>query len=211
MNTMLRSILILIAMFALIDVAMAKFIPNSFVGDFYEIHKGSRGRVKKIPLKIKYLAKGNIYYESFDEDGLLQLAYVCNPDKTFKYNPPLFEDEKGELAIGDSNKFCYSKIFDSLSQGLKDNKLYKVKESKNLAIINFEKDAEKQLGLKKINITFKGNEKANIEDIKSMEFFLNQKPDPVLIEFKSVDTKQKLNKSLFKFQVPENTNVKEMN
>lgn len=211
MNVMLRSILLLIAMFALIDVAMAKFIPNSFVGDFYEVHKGSRGRVKKIPLKIKYLAKGNIYYESFDEDGLLQLAYVCNPKKTYKYTPSIFEDEKGELAVGDSNKFCYSKIFDSLGQGLKDNKLYKVEETKSGATINFEKNAEKQLGLKKINIVFKGEKKETIEDIKSMEFYLNQKPDPVLIEFKSLNTQQKLNKTLFDFQVPKNTNIKEMN
>jgi outer membrane lipoprotein-sorting protein len=207
----LRGILIVIIMFALIDVAMAKFIPNSFVGEFYEIHQGSRGRVKKIPLKIRYLAKGNIYYESFDEDGLLQLAYICNPKKTFKYNPPLFEDEKGELAVGDSNKFCYSKIFDSLRNGLVDNKLYAVKKEAKSAVIEFKKDAEKQLGLKKINIVFKADNKEAITDIKTMEFFLNQKPDPVLIEFKSLNTEQKLNKKLFDFQIPENTNVKQMN
>jgi len=208
---MIRNLFILIAMIALIDVAMAELIPKSFVGKFHEISKGSRGRTTKIPLKIRYLAQGNIYYESFDEDGNLQLAYVCNPKKTIKYTPPFMEGEKGELYQGDSNKFCYSKIFDSLSKGLVDNKLYKVKNSENQSIVIFNEAVRAQLGLQKINIVFKAKNKDNLKDVKSMEFFLNQKPDPVLIEFEKVELNQKLNKSLFDFQVPENTNVKEMN
>lgn len=204
----MRFLIFIILIISLIQAANAAFIPDSFIGDFEEIHTGAN-----IPVKIKYLKGGNVYYTSYDPDekDLVQLIYVCNPKVTYKYTPPLFEDEKGELAKGDSNKFCYAKIFDSLRRGLVNNDVYKVKTKKKSSTLFFSKAAAKQLGLTKIDIEFKNKSKSSILDIASMKFYFEQKPEPTLYQFKKINIEQKLNKSDFEFQIPENTNVKEMN
>ena len=204
----MRFLIFIILIISLIQAANAAFFPESFVGDFEEVHTGSN-----IPVNIKYLKGGNVYYTSYDPDekDLVQLIYVCNPKVTYKYTPPLFEDEKGELAKGDSNKFCYAKIFDSLRQGLVNNDVYTVRADKDLTTLSFSKSAIKQLGLIKIDIRFKNQSKNSILDVASMKFYFEQKPEPTLYEFKKINLEQKLNKSDFEFQIPENTNIKEMN
>lgn len=204
----MRLLIFIILIISLIQAANAAFIPDYFIGEFEEVHTGAN-----IPVKIKYLKGGNVYYTSFDPDekDLVQLIYVCNPKVTYKYTPPLFEDEKGELAKGDSNKFCYAKIFDSLRRGLVNNDVYKVSAKKNKTVLTFSKAASKQLGLTQIDIQFKNKSKSSITDIASMKFHFEQKPEPTLYKFKKINLEQKLNKADFEFQIPENTNVKEMN
>ena len=204
----MRFLIFFILIISLIQAANAAFVPDSFVGEFVEVHKGTN-----IPVEIKYLKNGHVFYTSYDSDDkeLVQLIYVCNPKVTYKYTPPLFEDEKGELARGDSNKFCYAKIFDSLRRGLVDNKVYTVSNNKDESILTFTKAAQKQLGLKKIEISFKAKSKASIKDIATMKFYFEQKPEPTLYKFVKINIEQKLNKSDFEFQIPENTNIKEMN
>lgn len=204
----MRFLIFLILIVSLIQAANAAFVPKSFVAELNEVHKA-----ESIKTEIKYMQGGYIYYTSFDtfEENLPQLIYVCNPKTTYKYVPPFDKSEKGELTKGDSNVYCYSKVFEALTRGLKDNELYKVKLGKKSATLTFSEKASKQLGLLKIEFTFKNESKNSIADIASMVLYFEQKPQPTKFELKKFNIKQKLNKADFEFQVPENTNVKEMN
>ncbi len=167
-----------------------------------------RGKTK-IPVVIKYQYPQQIYYEV---KGDAPLLYVCNPEKTWKYTPPFIEGEKGELAVGDSGQFCYSRIFDSLAKGLDSNALYGVSKKGETAVLSFKKDAKRQLGLEKIEISFKtkASKVESLSEAKEMKMFLSNKPEPVKLILKEFNSAPKFSKDEFKFSPPKNTNVTKM-
>lgn len=185
-----------------INPALAGFLPSSFEADFSDV----RGK-REIPVNIKYSFPKKIRYEVKGDTPLL---YVCNEKKTWKYTPPFMEGEKGELAVGDSSQFCYSRIFDSLSKGLKSNDIYNVSNKGDLSTLSFSERAKKQLGLEKIEITFDGKKKSSLADAKELKMFLTNKPEPVKLVLKDIKTNPKFNSDQFKFSTPKNTNVTEM-
>lgn len=180
------------------------FLPKSFDAKFLDV----RGQ-KEIPVVIKYQFPSNIYYEV---KGDAPLLYVCNAKKTWKYTPPFIEGEKGELAIGDSGQFCYSKIFDSLSKGLESNELYSVEKKGQSATFAFKEKAKKQLSLEKIEIAFneKISEKTGLGEAKELRLFLVNKPEPVNLRLVEFEKAPKLEKDQFSFSAPKNTNVIQM-
>lgn len=184
--------------------ALAGFLPAKFEASFDDV----RGQ-SKIPVLIKYQYPQKIYYEV---KGDAPLLYVCNPKKTWKYTPPFIEGEKGELAVGDSGQFCYSRIFDSLAKGLDSNKLYKVSKNGKMATLNFSKDAKAQLGLEKIQISFKNNaaKVKGLSEAKDMEMYLSNKPEPVKLVLKKFDSSPSFKKDQFEFSPPKNTNITKM-
>ncbi|WP_299376616.1 hypothetical protein [uncultured Kiloniella sp.] len=122
------------------------------------------------------------------------------------------EGEKGELAVGDSGQFCYSRIFDSLSQGLENNKLYKTVKKKKKAFLTFNKDAKSQLGLEKIEIEFKETigAKTTLGEAQNLKLFLTNKAEPVLLKLVKFEKNPKLTKKHFQFETPKNTNITQM-
>lgn len=204
----MRIILLIILLFGLVDIVNARFVPKSFEGIFHEVTAHS-----KIKVKVKYLYPGHIYYQTFDEDEPMTL-YVCNSEKTYKYNYPWDKDEKGELLLGDSNKFCYSKVFDALAKGIGENNYYQSEINTNKAIIHFKENTRKQLGLKKIEIDFKKDHKVSINSslthATNMILFFDTKPEPVKIELTSINDSNSLKINDFHFQAPKNTNIKQM-
>lgn len=184
--------------------SLAGFLPSKFEASFDDV----RGKTK-IPVLIKYKYPQHIYYEV---KGDAELLYVCNPRKTWKYTPPWIEGEKGELAVGDSGQFCYSRIFDSLAKGLESNKLYKVAKNGKDATLSFSKDAKAQLGLEKIKITFKNSASKvkSLAEAEEMKMFLSNKPEPVKLILKKFDSSPTFKKDQFKFSPPKDTNITEM-
>ncbi|MCO4754418.1 MAG: hypothetical protein KC478_08035 [Bacteriovoracaceae bacterium] len=184
--------------------ALAGFLPKSFDAQFADV----RG-TKEIPVNIKYKFPKQISYEV---KGDAPLLYVCNEEKTWKYTPPFMEGEKGELAVGDSGQFCYSRIFDSLSQGLENNKLYKTVKKKKKAFLTFNKDAKSQLGLEKIEIEFKEaiGAKTTLGEAQNLKLFLTNKAEPVLLKLVKFEKNPKLTKKHFQFETPKNTNITQM-
>jgi len=203
----MKQVLILIALMFMADIAFARFIPKAFEANIEQIHiSGIRKKKIVVPVKIKYLFPNNIYYQV---QGKSPVLYICNKTKTWKYNPPFVKGSKGECNIGDSSKYCYVKIFDALSNGLKTNKLYYVALSDKVANLTFSKKASAQLSIKNVAIEFK--EKASInsvaKDIHSMKIFYLNKNKPVTFIFKSITTNLELKVSDFVFKIPANTNT----
>lgn len=183
---------------------LAGFLPQSFEADFADV----RGK-KSIPVTIKYKFPKQIYYEV---KGDAPLLYVCNEKKTWKYTPPFIEGEKGELAVGDSGQFCYSRIFDALAKGLSSNDLYTVSKKGELAVLTFKADSKKQLGLSKIEISFdRPVAKAeSLENAKELKMFLSNKPEPVKLVMKTYKKNPDFKKDQFSFTPPKNTNITRM-
>ncbi len=199
--------LILILFFALFDVAFAKFLPKSFEAKLDQIVFSSvKNKEIKTDVSMKYMFPSNIV---FDVEGLTPVTYVCNKETTWMYNPPFMDGEKGTVKIGNSSKYCYVKLFDALSKGLESNELYKVVRSKKIANLSFLEQAKAQLNISKVDIIFKKevNKNSKLSDIDYMTVYYIGKKVPVKFAFKKINTKSKLKKADFVFDVPENTSM----
>ena len=202
--------LYVIIFFTFIDVAFTatRFLPKSFEAELEQVvHLVTSNSESITPVKMKYMFSNNLYFEVKSEDT--PVTYICNKEKTWVYNPPFIEGEKGEVKVGDSSKHCYVKLFDALSNGLKPNKLYDVKKIKNSARLFFNKKAKAQTKIKEIILKFnkKPNSKVSIKDVVQMEVWDLERKKPTIFRFKKINTKAKIDFMDFEFKVPENTNV----
>ncbi|MCT4642211.1 MAG: hypothetical protein N4A33_07915 [Bacteriovoracaceae bacterium] len=204
--TIIKSILILI--FAIVGLeAFAKdFIPKKFEASIEQIVVKRIGKkIVRQPLSLKYSFPKNIVMKTKD------ITYVCNSQTTWRYIPPFIQGQKGECSVGNSNKYCFSKVFDALSSGLKNNKLYVVKRNnkKSFLEIIFNQEASRELGLK--SILFFTNKKLStlnsILEVSKMVLKHNQKQQDDIYEIKSIRINNNLKNQDFIFQIPKNTNV----
>jgi outer membrane lipoprotein-sorting protein len=198
---------VIILFFALFDAAFARFLPKAFEANLDQIVFSSvKNKEVKTNVSMKYMFPSNIV---FNVEGQAPVTYVCNNETTWMYNPPFMEGEKGSVKVGSSSKYCYVKLFDALSNGLKNNKLYTVEKKKKIAHLSFLEKAKAQLNITKVDITFKNliNKKSVVSDIDFMTVYYVGKSKPIKFGFKKINTKSKLKKSDFVFNVPKNTNI----
>jgi outer membrane lipoprotein-sorting protein len=186
----------------------AKFLPNAFEGEFRQEKKNIiTKKVMKSSLEIKYSFPNNIYFKTFGDS---EVHYVCNSSRVWIYTPPFIPGEKGDVKVGNSNKFCYSKIFDALSHGFKNNSLYQVKKisAKEYEFI-FKAKAKAQLELSKLKIEFKA-EKTKFSDIAKIVLYKVGDSNPVSLIAKTIKVKNSLPADLFIFKIPNNTETTKM-
>ena len=210
----MRTTILIVFFFVLVEFAVAKsFLPKSFEAtleqqnisiikmgkDNKKIHK----KIFKSDIEMKYMFPSNIVFDVKD-----QILYVCNSKKTWAYTAGSF-GENGELTVGDSSKYCYSKIFDALANGLENNKLYTVSTKGKQSLLKFDEKAQNQLSILKINLDFKEkvNSKTSIENLISMELYYKGKKSPTKFIFKSLNLETKNKKKDFVFLPPKNTNI----
>lgn len=203
--------LIVILFFTFIDVAFSKatrFLPKSFEAELVQVvHLVTSNRESITPVKMKYMFSNNLYFEVKSEDA--PVIYICNKKKTWIYNPPFIEGEKGEVKVGDSSKHCHVKLFDALSNGLKSNKIYDVKKTKTGVRLFFNKKAKAQTKIKEIVLTFKKGIQNNltIKDVFQMDVWDVERKEPTVFRFKKINTEAKVDFKDFEFKVPDNTNI----
>jgi len=199
--------IVFIFFFALIDIAFGKFLPKQFEANLEQVVFSSvHNKEIKTPVKMKYLFPNNIYFSVTGENPVI---YVCNEKQTWMYNPPWDPSEKGEVKIGDSSKYCYVKLFDALSNGLKQNNLYKVVSKSNQSTLTFNKKAKSQLNISKVEMEFnkKVVDSLTVDDLKIMKVYYLDKEKPVSFIFNDISKSLKLKKEDFIFKVPKNTNI----
>ena len=199
-----------IIFFTFVDVAFTatRFIPKSFEADLEQVvFSVTFNKESVTPVKMKYKFSNNLYFNVQSEET--PVIYICNKEKTWIYNPPFIEGEKGEVKVGDSSKYCYVKIFDALNKGLKTNDLYEVKQQKRGARLTFKKEAVAQTGIKEVALTFKStwHKGLSITDVEKMEIWDTEKKKPTVFRFKKINTNAEIDFMDFEFKIPENTNV----
>ena len=203
---MIRGFLIFFFVMMLFDTAIAStFLPNAFEGHFVQEKKLIK-ITEKSNILLKYQHPNNLYFK----DSQTKTVYVCNATKVYKYDPPFIEGEAGNLAIGDSSKFCFSKIFDSLKPGLKNNRNYLVQKLKNSKYdFNFTKTGIKKTGIEKLEIIFKEGSQEFV-DIVSMSLYLVDDARPLKLTKKDIIIKDKFPSDTFKFKRPDNALIERM-
>lgn len=205
----MKNIILLVILIIISAKSWANFLPKTFEANFEQVTKSLRGQ-KISPVKVFYKFQSNIYFEV---TGDTPVTYICNKDKVWIYNPPFIEGEPGELKVGDSSKYCYSKFFDTLSKGLTANKLYNVKSKKNEVILTFSKDVSEQLSINKVEILLKSEVSKNttFKDVISMKIFKMSERNPVVLNLKNIKSNVQIDNSKFLFVPPKNTNIKSIN
>ncbi len=210
---MFRIILTIFFVILLIDTARSsskgtEFLPKAFEAEFTQIIKykfGSKIKEKKSDITFKYLYKGNFLMES-ETSGQKQV-YVCNPKEFWLYSPAIIPGEKGIAQKGSTDRHCYSKLFDSLRLGLKDNKKYTVKKKTDTEFILAFAPAEvARLNVKELTINFK-DKNTKFDNITSFLIHWVDQKEPLKLEKKSLTYKDSFPKETFDFQVPKNTDV----
>lgn len=200
---MLRIGFFLIIILVSLDTAMAQnFVPKSFSAKFeYQIPK-LKGDPEKILVDIDFEKTSNLVYEIKNPQHAV--TFVCNSSKTWVYTPSFVKGMNGEVKIGDSSRYCFSKIFQALNHGLVDNKIYTVKKTDNEYILTFTKAAKSSLDLDKIGLVF--NKKENFDDIKLLKIYKAQNKAQIY-ELKELKKNVEFKKGHFEFSVPNNTNI----
>ena len=203
---MMRILLVTILFFAALESTYASYIPKSFSGLFEQQKQRMFNRgVSKTQISLKYSYPGNIYMHSEGPDE--NVYYICNPEKVWIYNPPFIEGQEGRVVIGNSSKYCLSKIFDKLQNGLKSNKQYSVKEiNKRSYELNLSKENEKRLGYYKFKLVFESDQ-ADFLALKLMKMYVRNDDNPTILVKKKLKKAKKFKRTTFEFSPPKNTAI----
>lgn len=182
-------------------------MPKAFETDFIQEKKSVVGSgVTKTKLQVKYQFPSNFYLKEITNETL----YICNSKNVWIYNPPFMKGEKGHLRTGASSKYCFSKIFDALSKGLKDNKLYSVKKIAKLKYeVFFKAKAKEQLGLEKLELQFK-SKRREFRDISQFKLHYTGEKYPLILTPKNLKLVESFPSKVFKFHAPKNTEIQKM-
>lgn len=189
-----------------LSFAKGGFLPAAFKADFTQVVKSKVSNKEiKAPLKIKYAFPNKIHFEVTGKNAI---TYVCNSKKVWIYNPPFIEGMKGTLKVGSSGNFCYSKMFDVLSKGMKTNKLYSVKkETARHYLVSFSKKTASNIGYKSIELFFDKSKRHNLESVESLSLVPLEGSDPVKLVRNKFTKVQAFKSGTFSFKTPENTDV----
>jgi len=199
--------LMILCIFAACNLCQAsEFLAKSFKSNFVqEFKSGASGKIKTSSGILFYQYPGSIRLEVTDPDD--SLIYVSNPRKTWYYRPPFIEGEPGELSVSPKGNTLVAKFFDSLSSGLKSNKLYSVKmKNSDLYVLSFSKAKIKEIGIKDAALKFKDSKQLQFENLEYIDLTYKDKKK-VRLKFSQMVANPKFDNKTFLFEVPANTNI----
>jgi outer membrane lipoprotein carrier protein len=190
-----------------INFAFADFLPQSFSSKFEQTYISSlKGKEKKGQGSIEYKYPGNIRFETNSPSTVI---FVSNSLKAWYYRAPFIEGEQGEVTETSAKEgsTIYIKFFDSLKNGLIANSYYDVKKEEPVKIL-FKPHAQKELGIKESEITFKIKGSQKFEDIDSIALVFSDGKKSTL---KMVDLKTNPGFSADRFNFTPPANTKKVN
>lgn len=185
----------------------AGFLPASFKADFKQSYVSSLSKKARVTEgKISYKYPSHLF---FKVEGDEPVTYVSNPEKSWVYNPPFIEGEKGTVRESTATRHAFSKFFDALSKGLVDNKLYKVKIEAKKATLTFSEEVSKQISIASADLFFKkeANSKTEMTDLDKIELNYTVKKPKVTLTFNNYEEGVKFNSDFFIFNPPKNTDI----
>lgn len=178
------------------------FIGSTLQTNFTKVFK-SRVTGKEVE------SKGEIIYKYPSKIKITapdKSVFVSNGSKTWKYDPPFIEGEKGEVVIGLAKQYDLLALLDSLKNGLTSNKLYKVSLDRNKATLTMTTSGQSKLGVKRVDLQSNKSSLESFDQVKEMELTDN-KDIKTLFRFKQVLSNKTISDDSFIFNVPKNTNI----
>lgn len=180
-------------------------IPNEFSAKFEEsIISAVTGKEIKSNGTISYKYPSHLRLEVLDPEPS---TVVVSPKKTWIYQPPFMEGEKGQVNIEKKSSWPLLKTFDSLTKSLEGSTEFTHKFSGHKLSIIFTKASQEKLGIKEVTFTAKG-EASKVESLSQFESMTLVKSDGKEQKYKFSDVKvAKLDALKFTFEIPKNTKV----
>ncbi len=183
--------------------AKSTFLPKTFMTKFTQEYKSAlKGKKRKSHGVIEYAYPSKIRFEIDKPDKLI---YVSNNKTSWYYTAPFMEGEPGTLSVRKSKKNGLHKFFDSLRNGLKSNKLYKVINKGKMSTIKFSKKMIKELDIIEAHFIFTGKNR----NFSSLSKILMTYSDhhKIKMDFTSIKVNLPFKKGYFVFKAPKNTRV----
>ncbi len=178
------------------------FIPRSFSTNYKQVVKNQLTGTPKV-------SNGTFDYEYPGKLRLVQggsdaLVYVTNEKTTWIKRDGFMPEDPAEIIIHKGSDKGLSNFFDLLKHGLKTNKSYKVKDSKEYSVLVYSEDAIKQLGVIETKLSFNGTKEfANITQIQ-----INYADGKVVnLELSDIKSVKSFPKKHFILEVPKGANV----
>jgi outer membrane lipoprotein-sorting protein len=199
-------LLVFIMILILSEFAQAKFLPVSFEA---EVEQKKISKLTKIERKSKgkiiYQYPSQVHFEINDPDKII---FVCNKEKSWFYQPPFHKKEDGEVKISKNDKMGISTFFDSLNNGLVNNKYYSVNLTNNEAELVFTEESLKKLTVKKAVLHFKTDAKKakSLNEVEWIKLQYSEKED-VVLNIKNLTQDKIYPTQQFTFKIPDNTRV----
>lgn len=187
--------------------AMAGFLPATFKADFKQSYISSLSKKARVTAgEISYKYPSHLY---FKVEGDEPVTYISNPEKSWVYNPPFIEGEKGVVRESLATRHAFSKFFDALSKGLENNKLYSVKFENKKAILTFSSEVSKQIAIAEALLYFnnKVSKESQMKDLEKIELKYTVKKPTVTLSFENYQEGMTLKNDFFIFTPPKNTEI----
>lgn len=188
-----------------LPVFSKSIIPAEFTANFEEtIQSVVSGKELKSNGTISYKYPSHLRLEVKDPEPS---QVVVNPKKTWIYQPPFMEGEKGQVTIEKKSYWPLLQTFDSLTKSLEGSKDFTYKFSGKKLVIVFTKEAVKKLGLNEVIFTAQGEAKAAKSFAEFASMTLTKSDGKVqLYKFSSIKI-QAIDIEVFNFDIPKNTKV----
>jgi outer membrane lipoprotein carrier protein len=184
--------------------AESSFVPSTFHVDFEQIQKSSISKKERVSQgHMKFHHPNKLYFKVTSPD---EVVFTTDGKLTYYYTAPFIEGEAGELTIQDSGKNSLTQFFSALSSGLESNKAYQVETLKdNQVKLSFENALKSELSMESATFEFESNTR-EFDKIKKLVLKQTDGVELTLV-FKKIEVNAKVDKSIFEFTPPKNTNI----
>jgi outer membrane lipoprotein-sorting protein len=186
-----------------VKVESPHFTPDSFRADFNQEFKSITGKLKSSKGSIEYSFPSKIRIKEFKDNS----EFVSNEKNSWYYVPPFIKTEKGTVQVDQAGSMVLGKIFDSLKPGLRDTDFFKVKNTKDVKVMELEFTAKgkQDWKLEKALLHF-SNPEHTIQNFQKFEITYTDKKNVVLTFF-NIMTNVKFPADYFIFKIPANTKI----
>ncbi len=197
-----------LVVFITLNSFASDFLPKGFSANFIQkVISEISGKERISQGLLEYQFPGKIKFEITQGGSSL---FISNGQKSWYYTPPFIEGEKGNVVIQRSSSIFLSKFFDSLQQGLKDNKLYNIKKSPTTLEFIFHSNVADSIGLKKALFPIQGVDpkQLNLSKLKKMILTRSDNKE-IVFELSEFKEKNQFPINHFLFTPPKNTTIQE--
>lgn len=180
-------------------------IPNEFSASFEETLISSvTGKEIKSNGTISYKYPSHLRLEVQEPEPS---TVIVNPKRTWIYQPPFIEGEKGQVTVEKKSSWPLLQTFDSLTKSLEGSKEFSHKFSGNKLVISFSKESSSKLGIKEVTFIAQGEAK-NVKSFSAFDSMTLMKADGKEQKYKFSNIKVGPTKvSQYSFDIPKNTKV----
>ena len=186
----------------------SEFLPATFSTDYEESYQSAAsGKEKKSNGRIDYKYPRHIRFTVIAPDPS---TFVSNPKSSWYYTPPFIEGEEGQVVLQQSEDLVMTKFLDTLRNGARSNKAYRVLFNENRLTLQFSPALKKDLQMRGAVLrTPSGVQASKAKRLSEFKELVLQHSNgrDVTMKFLNFKTDVSFPADHFVFQIPEKTKI----